>query len=107
MATSRKASTPADLYRNLLEEDPPGVGEALCRRGQGARRDGAGVPAGTRLAGAGVHCDCLVALSREAAKEATETAAMHKQLAGDAVSSESIYLGRRHAVGPAKCMNIR
>ena len=36
----------------------------------------------TRLAGAGVHCDRLVAMSREAAKEATEMAAMHKQLAG-------------------------
>jgi len=29
-----------------------------------------------------VHCDRLVELSRDSAKEATEAAAMHKQLAG-------------------------
>jgi hypothetical protein len=37
---------------------------------------------GTRIAQAGVHCDRLVTLSRESAKEATAAAAMHKQLAG-------------------------
>jgi len=37
---------------------------------------------GTRIAQAGAHCDRLVALSRDSAKEATEAAAMHKQLAG-------------------------
>jgi hypothetical protein len=37
---------------------------------------------GTRIAQAAVHCDRLVALSRDEAKEATEAAAMHKQLAG-------------------------
>ncbi|MGH6693404.1 MAG: hypothetical protein ACREF4_22270 [Gammaproteobacteria bacterium] len=36
---------------------------------------------GTRIAQAAVHCDRLVTLSREEAKEATEAAAMHKQLA--------------------------
>jgi hypothetical protein len=37
---------------------------------------------GTRNAQAAVHCDRLVALSRDLAKEATDAAAMHKQLAG-------------------------
>jgi hypothetical protein len=37
---------------------------------------------GTRIAQAAVHCDRLVALSRDSAKEATDAAAMHKQLAG-------------------------
>jgi hypothetical protein len=37
---------------------------------------------GTRIAQAAAHCDRLVTLSREEAKEATEAAAMHKQLAG-------------------------
>jgi hypothetical protein len=37
---------------------------------------------GTRIAQAAVHCDRLVTLSRDSAKEATEAAAMHKQLAG-------------------------
>ena len=37
---------------------------------------------GTRIAHAAVHCDRLIELSRDSAKEATEAAAMHKQLAG-------------------------
>jgi hypothetical protein len=37
---------------------------------------------GTRVAQAAVHCDRLVTLSRDEAKEATDAAAMHKQLAG-------------------------
>jgi hypothetical protein len=37
---------------------------------------------GTRIAQAAVHCDRLVTLSRDSAKEATDAAAMHKQLAG-------------------------
>ena len=36
---------------------------------------------GTRITQAAVHCDRLAALSRDEAKEATEAAAMHKQLA--------------------------
>jgi hypothetical protein len=36
---------------------------------------------GTRIAQAAVHCDRMVDLSREAAKEATTAAEMHKQLA--------------------------
>lgn len=37
---------------------------------------------GTRIAAAAAHCDRMVALSREAAKEATAAAAMHEDLAG-------------------------
>ena len=37
---------------------------------------------GTRMAQAAVHCDRLVTLSKDSAKEATAAAAMHKQLAG-------------------------
>jgi hypothetical protein len=37
---------------------------------------------GTRIAQAAVHHDRLATLSRDSAKEATEAAAMHKQLAG-------------------------
>jgi len=39
---------------------------------------------GTKISQAAVHCDRLVTLSRDEAKEATEAAAMHKQLAGGA-----------------------
>jgi hypothetical protein len=37
---------------------------------------------GTQIAHAADHCDRIVAFSRDAAKEATEAAAMHNQLAG-------------------------
>lgn len=37
---------------------------------------------GTKIASASVHCDRLVRLSRDAAKEATAAAVMHKDLAG-------------------------
>lgn len=37
---------------------------------------------GTRISQAAVHCDNFVRLSRDAAKEATAAAEMHKQLAG-------------------------
>ena len=37
---------------------------------------------GTKIAQAAVHCDSLVRLSKDAAKEATAAAEMHKQLAG-------------------------
>ena len=42
----------------------------------------AGVYRGTRIAQAAVHHDRLAGLSRDAAKEANDAAAMHKQLAG-------------------------
>ena len=37
---------------------------------------------GTKIAQSAVHCDNLVRLSKDAAKEATAAAEMHKQLAG-------------------------
>lgn len=37
---------------------------------------------GGRIAQAAAHCDRLIALSRDSAKEATAAAAMHKDLAG-------------------------
>jgi len=37
---------------------------------------------GSRISQAAAHCDRLVTLSRDEAKEATDAAAMHKQLAG-------------------------
>ena len=37
---------------------------------------------GTRIAQAAVHCDRLVTLSKDSAREATAAAAMHKELAG-------------------------
>lgn len=37
---------------------------------------------GTKIAQAAAHCDSLVRLSKEEAKEATAAADMHKQLAG-------------------------
>ena len=37
---------------------------------------------GTKIAQAAAHCDNLVRLSKDAAKEATAAAEMHKQLAG-------------------------
>jgi hypothetical protein len=37
---------------------------------------------GTRITQAAAHCDRLVTLSRDSAKEATAAAEMHKQLAG-------------------------
>ncbi|MEQ1910033.1 MAG: hypothetical protein ABMA15_14490 [Vicinamibacterales bacterium] len=37
---------------------------------------------GTRIAQAAVHCDRVVTLSKDSAKEATAAAAMHKELAG-------------------------
>ncbi len=42
----------------------------------------AGAYRGTRIAQAVVHCDRLAELARKQAKEATDAAAMHKQLAG-------------------------
>jgi hypothetical protein len=42
----------------------------------------AGTYRGTRIAQAAVHCDRLAELARKQANEATEAAAMHKQLAG-------------------------
>ena len=78
-ALAAKASTPAD--HRALEE----YFLTLAKR-YAADADGhvAMVQAyrATRIAQAAAHCDRLVALSRDEAKEATDAAAMHQQLAG-------------------------
>ena len=78
-ALAAKASTPAD--HRALEEYFLTLAKRYTR---GRQRHVAMAQAyrGTRIAQAAVHCDRLVELSRRAAKEATEAAAMHKQLAG-------------------------
>jgi hypothetical protein len=73
-----KASTPAD--HRALEE----YFLTLAKRYAAEANEHitmANTYRGTRLAQAAVHCDRLVKLSRDEAKEATEAAAMHKQLA--------------------------
>jgi len=80
-ALAAKASTPVD-HRALQE-----YFLTLAKRYAADANDHASMAQayrGTRAAQAAVHCDRLVALSRDEAKEATEAAAMHKQLAGAA-----------------------
>ena len=78
-ALAAKASTPADhraleeyfltLAKGYTADAKDHVAMAQAYRG-------------TRIAQAAVHCDRLVTLSRDSAKEATAAAAMHKELAG-------------------------
>jgi hypothetical protein len=78
-ALAAKASTPADHHS--LEE----YFQTLAKRYTADANEHvatANTYRGTRIAQAAAHCDRLVTLSREAAKEATAAAAMHKQLAG-------------------------
>jgi hypothetical protein len=78
-AMAAKASTPAE-HRGLEE-----YFLTSAKRYTAAEKEHAAMAAayrGTRIAQAAVHCDRLVELSRDSAKEAAEAAAMHKQLAG-------------------------
>lgn len=78
-AWAAKASTPAD-HRGLEE-----YFLTLAKRYTADAKEHAAMAStyrGTRIAQAAVHCDRLVSLSQAEAKEATEAAAMHKQLAG-------------------------
>jgi hypothetical protein len=78
-AMAAKASTPAD-HRGLEE-----YFLTLAKRYTAdaeAHVATANTYRGTRIAQAAAHCDRLATLSRESAKEATEAAEMHKQLAG-------------------------
>jgi hypothetical protein len=78
-ALAVKASTPADHHS--LEE----YFHTLAKRYTADANEhvaAANTYRGTRIAQAAAHCDRLVTLSRESAKEATAAAAMHKQLAG-------------------------
>jgi hypothetical protein len=78
-AMAAKASTPAD--HRALEE----YFVTLARRYTTEATDHAAMAntyRGTRIAEAAVHCDRLVGLSKNAAAQASEAAAIHKQLAG-------------------------
>jgi hypothetical protein len=78
-ALAAKASTPAD-HHNLEE-----YFLTLAKRYKADVAEHATMAntyRGTKIAQAAVHCDSLVRLSKAEAKEATEAAAMHKQLAG-------------------------
>jgi hypothetical protein len=78
-ALAAKASTPADHH--ALEEY---FQTAAKRYREAVNEHSAMAQAyrGTRIAQAAVHCDRLVSLSQDEAKEATAAAEMHKQLAG-------------------------
>jgi hypothetical protein len=81
-ALAAKASTPAD--HRALEE----YFLTLAKRYTADAKDHVAMAQayrGTRIAQAAVHCDRLVTLSRDSAKEATEAAAMHKQRASVAL----------------------
>lgn len=78
-ALAAKASTPAD-HRGLEE-----YFQTLAKRYTAEANDHATMAQayrGTRIAQSAAHCDRLVALSRDSAKEAAAAAAMHKDLAG-------------------------
>ena len=78
-ALAAKASTPADHHS--LEE----YFQTLAKRYTADANEHtatANTYRGTKIAQAAAHCDSLVRLSKAAAKEATEAASMHKQLAG-------------------------
>jgi hypothetical protein len=78
-ALAAKASTPADhraleeYFLTLAKRYTADVTEHIAM---------ANTYRGARIAQAAVHCDNFVRLSRDAAKEATAAAEMHKQLAG-------------------------
>ena len=78
-AMAAKASTPAD--HRALEE----YFLTLAKRYTADATEHASMAntyRGTKIAQAAVHCDNLVRLSKDAAREATAAAEMHKQLAG-------------------------
>ena len=78
-ALATKASTPSD--HQALEE----YFRTLAKRYTADATEHAATAntyRGTKIAQAAVHCDSLVRLSKEEAKEATAAADMHKQLAG-------------------------
>ena len=74
-----KASSPADHH--ALEE----YLQTLAKRYTAEGKEHAAMAAayrGTRIAQAAVHCDRLIELSRDLAKEANAAATIHKDLAG-------------------------
>ena len=77
-ALASRASTPADHH--ALEEYFQGAAKRY-REAVNEHTAMAQAYRGTRIAQAAVHCDRLVTLSRDEAKEAAAAAEMHKQLA--------------------------
>jgi hypothetical protein len=77
-ALAARASTPADHH--VLEEYFQGAAKRY-REAVNEHTAMANAYRGTRIAQAAVHCDRLVTLSRDEAKEAAAAADMHKQLA--------------------------
>ena len=77
-AMAAKASTPAD--HRALEEYFLTLAKRYTADAT-AHATTASTYRGTKIAQAAVHCDNLVRLSKDAAKEATAAAEMHKQLA--------------------------
>jgi hypothetical protein len=78
-ALAAKASTPAD--HGALQE----YFQTAAKRYTADANDHAAMARayrGTRIAQSAAHCDRIVTLSRDSAKEATAAAAMHKGLAG-------------------------
>lgn len=78
-ALAAKASTPAD-HRGLEEYFLTAAKQYTADASEHLAM--AQAYRGTRIAQAAVHCDRLVTLSRDAAKEANAAAAEHKELAG-------------------------
>lgn len=78
-ALAARANTPAD-HRTLEEYFLTTAKRYTAQANEHATM--AQAYRGTRIASAAAHCDRLVMLSRESAKEANEAAAMHKELAG-------------------------
>ena len=79
-AMAAQASTPADhraLEQYFLTLAKRYIADA------NAHATMANTYRGTKIAQAAMHCDTLVRLSRDAAKEATAAAEMHRQFAGD------------------------
>jgi hypothetical protein len=77
-ALAARATTPADHH--ALEEYFQGAAKRY-REAVNEHTAMAQAYRGTRIAQAAVHCDHLVSLSRDEAKEAAAAAEMHKQLA--------------------------
>ena len=80
-ALAAKASTPAD-HGKLQEYFVSAEKRYTAQANEHAAM--AQAYRGSRIAQAAAHCDRLVALSRDSAKEATAAATMHKELAGSA-----------------------
>jgi len=78
-ALAAKASTPAD-HHGLEEYFLTSAKRYTADATEHAAM--ANTYRGTKIAQAAGHCDSLVRLSKAAAKEATDAASMHKQLAG-------------------------